>query len=277
MEQQNIQAYYAHDIEANRLETEPFKLEGVRTKELIGRYLAKPNQQVLDIGGGAGHYAFWLQEQGHQVSLVDLSPRNIELVQQRAKASGVALSHATVGNATLLDFPNEQFDVVLMLGPLYHLTNRQDRLNALTEARRVLKPGGLLLAAVISRYASLFDGFQRDLVADDAFYNILKNDLASGVHLNETSNLEYFTTAYFHTPKEIEEEIRETGWRFEALIAIESFGWIVPNFGEKQNDPVYMEKLLSVIRLVERDNHLVAMSPHIMAVAYKETTDKQDG
>jgi ubiquinone/menaquinone biosynthesis C-methylase UbiE len=270
MEQQNIQAYYANDIEVNRLEMEPFKLEGLRTKELIGRYLTMPNLQVLDVGGGAGYYSFWLQEQGHQVSLVDLAPRNIELAQQRAAASGVALGYAAVGDATRLDFPNEQFDVVLMLGPLYHLTNREDRLNALTEARRVLKPGGVLLAAVISRYASLFDGFQRDLVVDDAFYNILKNDLASGVHQNETGNLEYFTTAYFHTPKEIEEEIGEAGWRFETLIAIESFGWIAPNFGKKQHNPEYMEKLLSTIRLVERDNNLIAMSPHIMAVAYRD-------
>lgn len=270
MEQRNIQAYYAQDIEANRLEQEAFMLEGLRTKEIIGRYLVKNNLRILDAGGGAGYYAFWLQEKGHQVTLIDLSPRNIELVRQREAASGMALSHVALGDATHLDLPDEQFDMVLLLGPLYHLTDREQRMKALTEARRVLKSGGVLLAAVISRYASLFDGFRRDLVQDTQFYEILKNDLVSGVHVNETNNLDYFTTAYFHTPKEIEEEIRESGWRFDTLIAIESFGWIIDQFKEKQNDPVYMQRLLCLIRVVESKDDLIAMSPHIMAVAYKE-------
>lgn len=269
MQDQKIKAYYAREIEANRLETEAFKLEGIRTKEVIGRYLSTPSRQVLDVGGGTGYYAFWLQEQGHQVTLVDLSPTNIELAQKRASTSGIALQHITVGDATHLDFTQEQFDVVLLLGPLYHLTERADRMRALAEARRVLKPGGLLLTAVISRYASLFDGFHRDLVLDESFYNILKHDLETGVHLNETVNPEYFTTAYFHTPTEIREEITESNMRLEKLIAIESFGWIAPNFKEKQNDPAYMEKLLNAIRVVETKEDLIAMSPHIMAVAYK--------
>ncbi|ANE51797.1 class I SAM-dependent methyltransferase [Flavisolibacter tropicus] len=269
MENQTIKAYYAHEIEAYRLETPVFKLEGIRTKELLGRYLSVPSLKVLDIGGGAGYYAFWLQEQGHQVTLVDLSPTNIELAQKRAASSGITLHQISEGDARQLDFSDAQFDVVLMFGPLYHLIERENRMRALTEARRVLKPGGLLLSAVISRYASLFDGFQRDLVLDAPFYSILKDDLASGVHVNETDNLDYFTTAYFHTPTAIKEEIAESGLALEKLIAIESFGWIVPNFQEKQNDPAYMEKLLNSIRVVEEQEDLVAMSPHIMAVAHK--------
>lgn len=269
MENQKIKAYYAHEIEAHRLDTEAFKLEGIRTKELLGRYLSAPSLKVLDVGGGAGYYAFWLHEQGHQVTLVDLSPTNIALAQKRAASKGATLHQISVGEASQLEFPDAQFDVVLLLGPLYHLTERKDRLRALTEARRVLKPGGLMLSAVISRYASLFDGFQRDLVLDSQFYNILKDDLTWGVHVNETDNLEYFTTAYFHTPAAIKEEIAESGFVLEKLIAIESFGWIVPNFKEKQNDSAYMEKLLNCIRVVETQEDLIAMSPHIMAVARK--------
>src|SRR5206468_4717694 len=133
----------------------------------------------------------------------------------------------------------------------YHLTNRRERITALSEARRVLRPGGILLSAVISRYASLLDGFQRDLVLDDAFFKQLKDDILTGIHLNETDNLEYFTTAYFHIPKEIITEISESGLKFEKLIAIESFGWFVKDFKEKLNDIIYMEKLLATIRMVE--------------------------
>jgi hypothetical protein len=98
----------------------------------------------------------------------------------------------------------------------------------------------------------------------------LIDDLNTGIHLNESGNLEYFTTAYFHTPKEIVSEITECGLEFEKLIAIESFGWFVRNFNEKLKDPGYMQKLLGVIRIVETNEDLIAISPHILAVAHKQ-------
>jgi len=270
MEKAKIKDYYSHQVEANRLELEQFKLEGIRTKEIIDRYLQKETMEILDVGGGAGYYSIWLQEKGHRVTLVDLSPTNINLATKHSEAFGISLAKIEVGDATSLQFNDNQFDLVLLLGPLYHLTDRKERVMALTEAKRVLKPGGLLLSAVISRYASLFDGFQRDLVLDDQFFNLLTDDLKTGIHLNETDNQEYFTTAYFHTSNEIMEEISESGLKLEKLIAIESFGWIVNNFKEKIKDTFYMEKLLATIRNVEMNKDLVAMSPHIMAVAYKE-------
>ena len=269
MNKNKIKDYYANDIEANRLETEAFKLEGIRTKEIIGSYLQQTNLQILDIGGGAGYYSFWLQEKGHHVTLIDLSPRNIELARNHEQTNGITLTKIDTGNATDLQFPNDQFDIVLLLGPLYHLIERSERVKALAEARRVLKPGAVLLCAIISRYASLFDGFQRDLVLDDPFFQILQNDLLTGTHINDTDNLEYFTTAYFHRPKEIVTEIEEAGLFFKKLIAIESFGWIISNLKEKLTVPSYMEKLLNTIRKVEEDEDLMAMSPHIMAVAKK--------
>jgi len=107
-------------------------------------------------------------------------------------------------------------------------------------------------------------------VLDDQFFNLLTNDLKTGVHLNETDNPEYFTTAYFHTPQEIKTEIAESGLKFEKLIPIESFGWIVRNFNEKEKNPVYMKKLSGMIRMLEAKDDLIAISPHIIAVARTE-------
>jgi len=232
--------------------------------------ILKDNLKILDIGGGGGYYSFWLQKKGHNVTLVDLSPKNIELVRKHAEATGVMLDKFETGDALNLNFSNDLFDLVLLFGPLYHLTEQKQRIKALSEAKRVLKPGGILLCAVISRFASLFDGFQRDLVIDNQFFKLLKDDLKTGIHLNETDNLEYFTTAYFHKPKEIITEIADSGLKFEKLIAIESFGWITRNFNEKLKDSTYMEKLLQTIRIVESDEDLMAISPHIIAVARKE-------
>jgi ubiquinone/menaquinone biosynthesis C-methylase UbiE len=270
MDRNKINQYYASEIEKDRLEQEFFMLEGIRTKEIISRYLSKEKMNIIDIGGGAGYYSFWLQEKGHRATLVDLSPKNIELATKHALATGIQLADMRAGDATKLDFKEEEFDLALLCGPLYHLTDKEERLKALSEAKRVLKPNGILLTAVISRYASLFDGFKRDLVNDDDFETILIHDLQTGIHLNPTQNTEYFTTAYFHTPSEIRNEISESGLKLDKLIAIESFGWFVDNLNEKSLDLNYMNKLQKIITMVETNEDILAMSPHIMAIARKQ-------
>lgn len=269
MDRDKIITYYAGEIEKNRLHLDYFKLEGIRTKEIISRYLTDKKLNIIDIGGGAGFYAFWLQALGHNVSLVDLSPKNIELAKVEAQQSGIRLNACEVGDATNLRFQDEQFDIALLLGPLYHLTERNERLKALSEAKRVLKPGGTLLAAVISRYASLLDGFRRNLIVDDAFERILVHDLETGIHLNETTNPEYFTTAFFHTPGEIKNEIAQSSLKLEKLVAIESVGWLIDDFTKKSKDERFRKRVQKLINAVESNDDLIAVSPHIMAVATK--------
>lgn len=269
MNRDEIKKYYSSEIEKNRLNLEIFRLEGLRTKEIIGRFLIKPGLNILDVGGGAGFYSYWLTELGHTVSLVDLSPKNIELADEYAKQHQIFLKTCETGDATNLNFPDDQFDIVLLLGPLYHLTEEKERINALSEAKRVLKPGGILLAAVISKYASLIDGLKRNLISDDDFEKILINDLQTGVHINDTGNPEYFTTAFFHTPDQIRNEIIKCELKFEKLIAIESIGWIVDDFNEKSKDEHYMSKMQRLVNIVESNDDLIAMSPHIMAIARK--------
>ena len=269
MDRNKIKEYYFSEIEKNRLDLEIFILEGIRTKEIISRYLVKEKMNIIDIGGGAGYYSFWLQEKGHQVTLVDLSPKNIELAKQHSLNTGIHLNGLQTGDATALDFKEEEFDLVLLCGPLYHLTDKEERLKALSEAKRVLKPKGVLLTAVISRYASLIDGFNRDLISDDQFQKMLIEDLNTGIHLNETENFEYFTSAYFHTPSEIKSEIIESKLKFDKLIAIESFGWCIDNMKTKSEDLNYMNKLRKIINMVETNEDIMAVSPHIMAVATK--------
>jgi ubiquinone/menaquinone biosynthesis C-methylase UbiE len=269
MEREEIKQFYSNEMEKDRLELELFKLEGIRTKEIISRYLGSGSMSVADIGGATGVYAFWLQGMGHHVSLVDLSPRNIELAMERSIRIGIKLTSCLTGDATELPFCDDQFDLVLLLGPLYHLVDRKERVKALHEARRIVKPGGAVLAAVISRYASAFDGFKRGLVYDDDFYKLLTDDLVKGIHRNDTGNPEYFTTAYFHRPAEIKEEVVESGLRLDKLVAVESFGWIIENFSQKADDPDYMNKLNRIIKMVESNDDLIAMSQHIIAVGRK--------
>jgi ubiquinone/menaquinone biosynthesis C-methylase UbiE len=270
MSREEVKSFYSNEMERDRLEQEIFRLEGIRTKEIVSRYLSKEPMSIADIGGAAGFYSFWLQAMGHHVSLVDLSPRNIELANEHAQKTGIKLDSYRTGDATNLDLPDNQFDLVLLMGPLYHLTDQNERVKALSEARRIVKPGGLVLAAIISRYGSLFDGFKRDLILDDQFEKMLIDDLRTGIHLNDTGNPEYFTTAYFHTQDEIKLEVAASGLTLKQLIAVESFGWVIDDFKTKSEDAVYMKKLNRIIRMVESNEDLVAMSPHIIVVSGKD-------
>jgi SAM-dependent methyltransferase len=262
-----IKNYYAGGIEQVRLIDD---LEGIRSKEIIKRYLPAQPIDIIDIGGATGFYSFWMAEMGHRVTLADLTPEHIEWAKAHSKQSGIQLADAQVADATKMSFSNDQFDLALLFGPLYHLTEQKDRIKALSETARMLKPGGIMLGAVISRYASLFDGFNRDLVDDDRFFSILNNDLKNGIHINETENVEYFTTAFFHTIEEIKEEVKAAGLQLTKLVAVESFAWIVDNFKNKLKDEKYMSKLLHVIDQVESNDDLIAMSPHIIVIAEKK-------
>jgi ubiquinone/menaquinone biosynthesis C-methylase UbiE len=270
MDREKIMQFYSLGLEKDRLDSDPFYLEGIRTKEIISRYLPQASMKIIDIGGGTGNYAFWLQALGHHVSLLDLSPENINLANSFSEKSGIKLSACEQGEASALKFKDNQFDLALLLGPLYHLPDKSERLKALSEVKRVLKPGGILLAATISRYASLLDGFKRDLVNDDDFYDLLRDDLKTGIHLNKTENPDYFTTAYFHTAAGIKEEIIASGLEFIQNIAIESFGWFIDNLKQKTTDNIYKNKLLTLINWVESNEDFVAISPHIMTIARKK-------
>jgi len=137
MDRNKITQYYSNETEKKRFEIDFFMLEGIRTKEIVSRYLFKDKMSIIDIGGGAGYYSFWLQEKGHNMNLVDLSPKNIELAKRQTLDTGMQLANCEIGDATNLNFKDETFDLALLFGPLYHLTDKAERLKALSEAKRV--------------------------------------------------------------------------------------------------------------------------------------------
>src|SRR3984885_7579659 len=146
-----ILAHYAEGREHDRL-TSGLSLELLRTQVLLERFLPAPPARVLDVGGASGVYASWLSGRGYQVHLIDPVP----LHREQARADGRC--PAAPGDPRHLAEADSSYDAVLLLGPLYHLTERTDRVRALAEARRVTRPGGIVAAAVISRYVSTFAG-----------------------------------------------------------------------------------------------------------------------
>jgi ubiquinone/menaquinone biosynthesis C-methylase UbiE len=260
--------YNSTQMEVDRLGQHVFQLEKNRTQELILRYL-KPTMNIADIGGATGAYSFWLHDMGHRVHLVDAAAFHVETATKISITENKPLASISLGDARELPFDDEQFDLVLLFGPLYHLQEKEDRVKAIAEAKRVLKNNGTLLAATITRYASLFDGFWQGFIDDPAFENILKGDLENGDHFNPVNHPMYFTDAHFHTQKEIEVEFTAAGFSNFEIKAIEGFGWLVPDFEKKWNDESSKEQMLVYIRQTENDPVMTGISAHVMTIAKK--------
>jgi ubiquinone/menaquinone biosynthesis C-methylase UbiE len=260
--------FYSGYDERGRLLSGVFQLERERTCELIERHLVPPPAEVLDVGGGPGRYALWLARRGYSVHLIDPVPLHVTQAWAASEAQAPQrLGGVTAGDARRLEAEDQSADALLLLGPLYHLTSRAERLTALREARRVLRSGGVLFAAAISRFASLVDGLRGAIFADPDFEQVVRADLHDGQHRNSTGRVEYFTTAFFHHPAELRAEVSEAGLTLVELVGLEGLGAVLPHFEAVWADKTARAKLLSLLRSVESDPALLGVSPHILAVA----------
>jgi SAM-dependent methyltransferase len=267
MASNDLDVYYNRGREQARLTNDTGRLELARTQEIILRYLPEPPATIYDIGGGAGIYALWLATLGYTVHLVDLMPLHVE---QAAQASAALPDHplasVSLGDARHVSLPSGSADVVLLLGPLYHLTEREDRLQALREAYRLLKPSGYVFAAAISRFASLLDGMMRGYLADDYFAELVERDLVDGQHRNPKQLSGYFATAYFHYPTETAGELADAGFHVEATIAVQGPAGFIPDFDKFWSDEALRERLLSFLRTIESDPTMLGATGHLLTI-----------
>ncbi|HEY7169797.1 MAG TPA: methyltransferase domain-containing protein [Vicinamibacterales bacterium] len=269
MPPREVVAYYDRFAEETRLATGPSRLEFERTKEILARLLPKPPARVLDVGGAAGAYSVWLAAKGYDVHLVDASARLVEAARTLNATLARPIASLTVADARSLPQADRFAHVVLLMGPLYHLSDAIDRRAALREADRVLAPSGTIVVAAISRYASTLDGLARNLTADPAFVRIRDRDLRNGRHRNDTDRPDYFTTAYFHRPEELQRELEDAGFAAVRVLGVEGPGWMIADFDSRWAERRARADLVAIARALEEEPSIRGASAHLLGAGRK--------
>jgi len=248
--------YESYDEDARLWRPGAGDLLRLRTWDLFARLLP-PGGVVADVGGGPGTHAARLASAGHDVLLIDPMPQHAAAARDR----GV---QAVIGEARALPLPAAAVDVVLLMGPLYHLVEPADRAAALAEARRVLRPGGLLLAEVITRHAGVMDVTLRGLPSDDEVWTDLDRIERTGRAQDPARPRPSGFWAYFHRLPELAEELAAAGFTGIELLAVEGFAHLLPDLADRMRDP---EPLLRAVRLTEAEPSMLGASPHALGVA----------
>jgi SAM-dependent methyltransferase len=255
--------YEVSDEDARLWQRGKGDLVRLRTWDILERFLPRSGR-VLDVGGGPGTHASHLAAQGYEVTLVDPVHRHVEMAAGRAGGGPTPAFEARLGTAGDLPVDDASVDVVLLMGPLYHLVDRADRLAALHEARRVLRPGGRIFAEAICRHAWVLDASVKGLLGSPAIWDDFRLNIDTGLSQDPATMADGSFWAYFHRPDELRTELADAGLDDIALVAVEGFAWLLGDLESRMADP---EPLLRAVRLTEAEPSMLGCSAHVMGIA----------
>ncbi len=181
----NIEKHYNKHPEDLRLQRRHGIVEFETTMHHLHRFL-QPDHFILDIGAGTGRYTSALMSEGYHVKAVELVRRNIEVFLKREPTADVVQ-----GDARDMPFlATASADVTLLLGPMYHLIGHKEKIKALNEARRVTKPGGIILVAyLMNEYSILTYCFDEERINDFLTRGIVDKDFH--LHVQEGELYDY--------------------------------------------------------------------------------------
>ncbi|MGN9839354.1 class I SAM-dependent methyltransferase [Nonomuraea sp. H19] len=253
-----VLGYYARGGELTRLRQGRNRLEFLRTRDVLCRTLPAAPARVLDVGGGTGVHAEWLAADGYDVELIDPVPLHV------TEASAIPGVTARLGDARDLPVPDGEADAALLLGPLYHLPDRADRVRALSEARRAVRPGGLVAAAFISRYAAVHDSIYHGFFVREEQRTADYRALETGVMISPKIAAGF--RGYFHEPEEILGEFADAGLPEPLRYGLEGAFWLYGDVDDWLDDDGRRELLLGAARRLECEPSLLGVSGHLLAV-----------
>ena len=231
----NVIKSYENYREEDRLTTNNARKVEFETTIRIFNELFPTNAKILDCAAGTGVYAFALAEKGFDVTATDITPRHIDYINEELKSKSYSMNTAVLDASDLSMFADESFDIVLNMGPFYHITEAKDRDRCMQENLRVLKKGGLLFTAYISR----FHAFAYVALSDARFLNeeLAKQLITTGILNQEDVNC-FWTDTFYAAPAEIEQYYIKNGLKIVDHFAQDGIAplqkKIIDNFNEEQ-------------------------------------------
>lgn len=275
-----VLAGYNAGIERDRLRTGIGIIEFERTKEILLEKLPKPPAVIYDIGGAYGEYAWWLASLNYEVHLFDLSETNITMSAELAEDyPGVKLASAAVCDARSVPRPDKIADAVLLMGPLYSITEFDERILALKESHRLLKDDGILFTSALTPYGVLVSRIavyhegnsvkQRDLDNPEVI-SIIERALEDGCYVNPEKKIANgLGSSHLHTAKTLREELLLGGFDTKTVHGVMGGAWLAPNLAELLANEKTKEVLMKTVRMLDTHEEIIGLSGHLLAVSYK--------
>ena len=276
-----VLAGYNAGIEKNRLRTGIGIIEFERTKEILMEKLPKAPAVIYDIGGGYGEYAWWLASLGHEVHLFDISETNIKISEVlKHEYPNVHLESAEVCDARSIPRKSKSADVILLMGPLYSITEYEERILAVKESYRLLKDNGILFTAALTPYGGLlhritvyhnFEDNKACELDDPDVISMFERALTDGCYLNPERKISKgLGSSHFHTAKALKTELLCGGFKTESVHGVMGGAWLAPNLDELLANKETREVLMKTVRMLDKHEEIIGLSGHLLAVSRKE-------
>ncbi|MBE5793241.1 MAG: class I SAM-dependent methyltransferase [Clostridiales bacterium] len=273
-----VLAGYNAGIEKDRLRSGIGLIEFERTKEILLEKLPDPPAVIYDIGGAYGEYAWWLASLGYEVHLFDLSETNIRMsAEMAAEYPGVELADAMVCDARAIPRPGESADAVLLMGPLYSITEYDERILAIRESRRLLKRNGILFSAALTPYSVLVSRLavyhgesikKRRELDDPAILSIIERALTDGCYINPEKRIATgLGSSHLHTAKALREELARGGFDTVSVHGVMGGAWLAPHLDELLAHEDTKAVLMKTVRMLDTHEEIIGLSGHMLAVS----------
>lgn len=250
--------YYNNYDEDGRLKKKNRLPEYITTMRYIEKYLT-PDSKIIEIGAGTGRYSVALADKGYDVTAVELVPHNIDIMRKKVKPEHNIKIYE--GNACDLSFiDSEAYDIVLLLGPMYHLFNDEDKHKAISEAIRVAKNGAVIYSAYCNNDTCMYKMFYKKRILDYLDKGLIDENYHAKSSPNEIFEL--------YRKPDIDELMSRYNVTRLHFVGVDMLSYLYNNKLNMLNKREFEEYLKFLSTICERED-LVGMSHHMLDIFRK--------